>query len=81
MDIELTNEAAEMIGQYTGGKDKILADLLKRGGIIRKEIDPEGRIKGYERVKYYFPDGGYAIYDPARLEIYKKRKKEINKKD
>jgi len=76
MNIELTNEAAEMIGQYTKeGKKGIMTDLLKRGGIVRKEIDNKGGRKiGCERVFYYFSDGGYACYDPARARIIKKIK-------
>lgn len=78
MDEKLTNEAAEMIGQYTivdgkNGKDWVLAGLLQRGGIVRKGIQTDGfRKPGCERVFYYFPDGGYATYDPARLRRHKK---------
>jgi len=76
MDNELTNEAAEKIGQYTvkGGKERVLADLLKRGGIVSKEIQKDGgRKKGSERIFYFFPDGGYATYDPARLKRFNKK--------
>ena len=68
MNEELTNEAAEMLGQYLqGGKTNVLATLLDNGGIVNKETDmSRGRKKGLEPIKYFYPDGNYAYYDPAR---------------
>ena len=63
MDEALTNEAAEMIGLYLKkGKESILPDFIKRGGIIRKEIEANGRY-----IHYYYPDGGYSTFDFVRL--------------
>jgi hypothetical protein len=78
MDEKLTNECAEMIGQYIkGGKEVILTDLLQKGGIVRKGIQKNGgRIPGRERVFYYHPDGTYACYDPTRLKILNKLKEQ-----
>ena len=73
---ELTNEAAEMIGQYIkGGKEYILSKLLKNGGIVNKEIDmSRGRKKGLEPIKYFYSDGNYAYYDPARARAAQRHK-------
>jgi hypothetical protein len=73
---ELTNEAAELIGAYIkGGRDWKLVSMLERGGVVRKEIEPNsGRIPGRERVLYYFPDGDYACYDPARARAAAERR-------
>ena len=73
---ELTNEAAEMIGQYVkGGKDWVLVRLLECGGVIYKETEPHsGRIPGMEKVFYYYPDGEYACYDPARARAAERHK-------
>jgi len=78
MNMELTNEAAEKIGSYVkSGKSGILKTLLKRGGIVRKEQEPDsGRLPGFERVHYFYPDGGYACYDPARARAAKRHRKE-----
>lgn len=77
MDEKLTNEAAEMIGSYTkGGKKETLTMLLQFGGIVRKETEPDsGRKQGFERVYYYYANGSYACYDPARAKAAKKFKK------
>jgi len=79
MNIELTNEAAEKIGVYTkGGKENALKILLRHGGIVRKEQEPDsGRLPGFERVLYFHPDGRYACYDPARAKAAEKRRKGI----
>ena len=78
MDKELTNEAAKMIGSYVkSGKSGMLDTLLKRGGIVRKGLEPNsGRRPGLERVLYYYPDGGYVCYDPARARAAEKHRKE-----
>jgi hypothetical protein len=78
MDIELTNEAATLIGQYVkGGKEKVLAVLMERGGIIRKEIKPSDiidRNPGFERVLYYYSGSDdYTCYDPVRVKRAKER--------
>jgi len=80
MNIELTNEAAEKIGSYVkSGKSGMLDTLLKRGGIVRKEIEPNsGRKQGFERILYYYLDGGYACYDPARARAAERHR---NKQD
>ena len=77
MDEKLTNEAAEMIGSYAkGGKKETLSLLLKFGGIVRKSIEPySGRKPGFERVRYYYSNGFYACYDPARAKAVKRHKK------
>jgi len=79
MNEELTNEAAELIGRYTKrGKAGILSALLERGGITRKEVEPSsesGRKEGSERIFYYYPDGGYACYDPVRAKAAERRRK------
>ena len=73
MNEELTNEAAEMIGKYIeDGKSGVFKRLLERGGIVRKETEPReksGRKEGSERIMYFFPDGGFATYDPVRAKI------------
>jgi len=78
MDMALTNEAAEMIGSYVkNGKSGMLDTLLKRGGIVRKGLEPNSdRKQGLERVLYYYPDGGYACYDPARARAAERYRKE-----
>jgi len=79
MDRKLTNEAAEKIGSYVkSGKTGILSDLLKRGGIVRKEVEPDSKRKqGFERVLYFYPDGGYACYDPARAKAAERHKNKL----
>ena len=76
MDMVLTNEAAEMIGSYVkSGKLGMMDTLLKRGGIVRKGLEPNSdRKPELERVLYYYPDGRYACYDPARARAAKRHR-------
>lgn len=74
MNEELTNEAAEMIGQYTyGGKKIVLADLIKQGGVIKKELIDCGKIE------YYLADGETWAYIPAHASIAIKYRRAISK--
>jgi len=71
MNMELTIEAAEKTSEFLKDtKEQILADLIKEGGVARKEIDSEGRKVGGECILYYSPAGKLiALYDPARAKI------------
>jgi len=71
MNMELTKEAAEKIGEYTKyGKEKYLAKIIERGGAAYKEIKADGRKEGFELIMYYSSTGELvAVYDPIRATI------------
>ncbi|MCL2879228.1 MAG: hypothetical protein FWF29_03185 [Treponema sp.] len=81
INMELTYEAAQNIGLYwNGGVNKILDEILKRGGIISKKIvgdDEDSRARKGDTLYFYPPSDkieeelgtNYFLFDAKRAKI------------